>query len=45
MAIKTFDGFVVSLRKPKPIIDLFGEKGENPVDHSWIRAGIDVLRP
>ena len=42
MAIKTFDEYVVSLRKLKPTVYMFGEKIENPVDNPRIRAGINA---
>jgi 4-hydroxybutyryl-CoA dehydratase/vinylacetyl-CoA-Delta-isomerase len=42
MAIKTFDEYLASLRKLKPVVYMFGEKIENPIDHPRIRKGINA---
>jgi 4-hydroxybutyryl-CoA dehydratase / vinylacetyl-CoA-Delta-isomerase len=42
MAVKTFDQYLESLRKLKPVVYMFGEKIENPVDHPRIRKGINA---
>ncbi len=42
MAIKTFDEYLASLKKLKPLVYMFGEKIDNPVDHPRIRKGINA---
>ncbi|MBN1613139.1 MAG: 4-hydroxybutyryl-CoA dehydratase [Deltaproteobacteria bacterium] len=42
MAVKTFDQYVESLRKLKPVAYMFGERLENAVDNPRIRAGINA---
>ncbi|RPJ06240.1 MAG: 4-hydroxybutyryl-CoA dehydratase, partial [Deltaproteobacteria bacterium] len=42
MAIKTFEEYLNSLKKLKPIVYMFGERIENPVDHPRILKGINA---